>query len=104
MYTHIRGTTFQFIGQMQNDGVVQDLTGATLVAKVYDETGVTFYGNLAVTIENPSTAGLAALTYPNTLPWPVGKARMDMVLTLPNSQVVASKPIWFRIEQNPILG
>jgi hypothetical protein len=110
MYTHIRGSTFSFIGQMQNDGVVQDLTNATLVANVYDETGTILYGNLTVVILTPTTDGLVNISYANTLPWPVGRARIDCVLTIPNpvsgqpANVIASDPVWFRIKQNPILG
>jgi hypothetical protein len=104
MYVHYRGTTFQFVGSLQNDGAAQDLTNATVIANVYDPTGTTLIANLTTTILDPATGGLLGISYPNTSAWPVGKARIDVVITLNNGQEVASDPCWFRIAQNPVLG
>lgn len=106
MYSFYRGTTFQFIGQVQDDGIVQDLTNATFQARVSDETGDNVYGNPIVTVVAPATAGIVQVSYTgNTLIWPVGKARIDFIANLPNNpNPIASGPTYFRILQNPILG
>lgn len=104
MYTHFRGTTFQFIGQMQDDGLPYDLTNCTLQANVYDPEGLTLYGNLTVDVLQ-ATQGLAQFTYGgNTIQWPVGKARIDFLLTFANGETAASPPDWFRIAQSPMVG
>jgi hypothetical protein len=103
MYTHYRGTTFQFAGVLQNNGVAQDLTNGTLVAKVFDKTATNLYGTLTVTVLDPVN-GLVTLSYPNTGSWPVGNARMDCTLTLPNGTLLASDPEFFRIAQNPVVA
>lgn len=103
MYTHFRGTTFQFVGQMQNDGTPQDLTNCTLTANVYDPLGETLYGALTVAVLAASN-GIVTLSYPNTSTWTIGKARIDALLQFPNGETVASDPIWFRIAQTPIIG
>jgi hypothetical protein len=104
MYTHYRGTTFQFVGSLQNNGLVQDLTNANVIANVYDRTGTVLIANLLVTILNPATGGLLGISYPNTAAWPVGIARIDIVLTLNNGQEVASDPVFFRVAQTPVIG
>lgn len=103
MWTHYRGTTFQLSGQLQDNGVPQNLTGCTLVAKVFDKLGVTLIGALTVTVLDPVN-GLVTLTYPNTSTWPVGNARIDMTLTLANGTLIASDPDYFRIGTNPIVA
>jgi hypothetical protein len=102
MYTHFRGTTFQFIGQLQDDGVPQDLSNCTLVANVYDPSGVTLYGTLTVQAID-LVNGLVGLSFPDTSVWPVGKARIDFVLWFQNGENVASPPDWFKVAQSPIL-
>ena len=103
MYTHYRGTTFQFAGVLQNNGVPQNLSSGTLVAKVFDKTGTILYGNLTVTIIDPVN-GLITLSYSDTSAWPVGNARMDCTLTLPGPTLLASDPEFFRIAQNPVVA
>jgi len=103
MYTHFRGTTFQFIGQMQDDGVPVDLTNYTLQANVYDPSGMTLYGKMTITPVD-LTNGLITLSYPDTSQWPVGKARIDFTLFFPNGEFTASPPDWFRIAQSPMVG
>lgn len=103
MYTHYRGTTFQFIGVLQNNGVPQDLSAGTLVAKVFDKTGTILYGTLTITPLDPVN-GLITLSYPDTSAWPVGNARMDCTLSLPNNTFLASGPEFFRIAQNPVVA
>ncbi len=103
MYTHYRGTTFQFVGSLQNDGVPQDLTNAAIAAQVYDPTGTILIANLTATVLTPATGGILAISYPSTIAWPVGKARMDVVITLNNGQIIASDPSWFRIAQTPVI-
>lgn len=103
MYKHIRGSTFQFVGQFQNQGLVQNLTGFTIRAAIYDPTGTNLYGVLTVTILD-AVNGIVLLTYPNTSAWPVGKARMDMTMEVENEQIVGGDPAYFRIGQNPLVG
>lgn len=103
MYTHFRGTTFQFTGQFQDDGVAQDLTNCTVAANVYDQSGTVLYGALNVTfVDTPN--GIIAVSFPNTSAWPVGKARIDCLMTLANGEIIASSPDVFRIAQTPIIG
>lgn len=106
MYTYIRGTLFQFAGQMQNDGVVQDLTNATLSANLYDETGTTLISALTVTVIGDPTQGMVQLGYSgNTLLWPTGKAACFFLLQLPNNaEPLASEPMYLRIGMTPMLG
>jgi hypothetical protein len=102
MYTHFRGTTFSFAGTFQNDGVNQDLTGATITANVYDKPGVTLYGALTiVVIDAPS--GLCTVSYPDTSGWPVGIARIDALILFATGQSIASEPDYFRIAQTPMV-
>jgi|SRR5215469_777327 len=103
MYTHFRGTTFQFIGQMQEDGVPVDLTGCTLVANVFDPSGLNLYGKMIISPVD-LTQGLITLSYPDTSQWPVGKARIDFVLYFANGEETASPPDWFRVAQSPMIG
>lgn len=106
MYNFYRGTNFQFVGQLQDDGVVQDLTGATVSAKVFDETGTTVYGTLSCVVTGDPTLGIVSISYPgDTTLWPVGKARIDFLLQLVNNpDPIASDPVWFRIAQTPMIG
>lgn len=101
MYTHFRGSTFQFIGQLQDDGVVQDLTNCTLQASVFDPLGVTLYGALTITPINLQQ-GTVTISYPDTSLWPVGKARIDFRLYLPTGENVLSPPDWFRVAESPL--
>jgi hypothetical protein len=103
MYTHFRGTTFQFIGAVADDAVPQDLTNCTLLANVYDPEGVTLYGALKISVLDAKN-GLATISYPDTSKWPVGKARIDFKLSFANGETVASPPDWFRVAQSPIIG
>lgn len=104
MYTHFRGTTFQFVGQLQNDGVAQDLTNvASLNISVFDKPGVNVFGQLTVNIIQ-ATTGLIDVSYPDTSNWPVGLARIDATLTLTDGTIVASEPDYFRIAQSPMVG
>ena len=103
MWTHYRGTTFQLSGQLQDNGVAQNLTGCTLVAKVFDKSGNTLIAPLNMTILDPVN-GLIMLAFPNTSTWPVGNARVDMTLTLANGTLIASDPDYFRIGTNPIVA
>lgn len=103
MWTHYRGTTFQLSGQLQDNGVAQDLTGCKLVAKVFDKLGNTLIATLIVTILD-RVNGLVMLTFPDTSTWPIGNARIDMTLTLSNSTLIASDPDYFRIGTNPIVA
>lgn len=103
MYTHYRGTTFQFIGQFQDDGVNQDLTGATLTCEVFDALGQTLIATLVVNVLDASK-GLVTVSYPNTSTWPVGKARLDSKILFQTGQLIASDPEYFRIAQTPVVG
>jgi hypothetical protein len=108
MYTHYRGTTFSFTGQLQNDGVPVDLTGGgtnpcVLTANVFDKAGVNLYGNLVVTAVIP-TQGIVNITYADTSEWPVGIARMDSLLTYSDGTTIASDPDYMRIAQTPMVG
>jgi hypothetical protein len=103
MYTHFRGTTFQFTGQMQDDGVVQDLTDCILLASVFDPQGISKYGDLSVLYVD-RLLGIVELHYPDTSTWPVGKARIDFTLQLANGETVASPPDFFRVAQTPMIG
>jgi hypothetical protein len=102
MYTHFRGSTFQFIGQLQDDGVPQDLTGCTLQANVYDPSGTTLYGNLTVNVFD-AIHGLATVSFPDTSTWPVGKARIDFRFWNANNENIISPPDWFRIAESPMV-
>lgn len=103
MYKYYRGTTFQFAGQMQDDGVVLDLTGSTLLGSVFDPTGQTLIANLTVVVM-VGTDGLVMITFPgDTTNWPVGKARIDWVLSLADGTNVASDPVPFIIAQTPMI-
>lgn len=103
MYTHFRGTTFQFIGQMQDDGVAMDLTNCTLQATVFDPSGTVTYGILVIApVDLPN--GLIDISYPDTSQWPVGKARIDFRLWLSTGEDIASPPDWFRVAQSPLVG
>lgn len=103
MYTHFRGTTFQFVGQLQDDGVVQDLTNCILTMAIFDPSGENLYGNLIVSVID-APIGLVTASYPDTSGWPVGKARLDMTLTTAVGEVLASPPEPFRIAQSPLIG
>lgn len=103
MYTHYRGTTFQFMGQMQDDGVVQDLTNCILTMRVSDPTGDNLIGQLMISIIDP-IQGFVSVSYPDTSTWPVGKARIDMTLVTGAGETLASPPEPFRIAQSPIIG
>lgn len=103
MYTHFRGTVFQFAGQLQDDGVVQDLTDAVVAASVFDPGGTILYGALTVTyIDRPT--GLIQVGYPDTSAWPVGKARVDFTLTTALGELIAAPPDVFRVAQTPMIG
>jgi len=104
MYTHYRGTTFQFAGQVQNEGKVQDLTGCTITANVYNRAGTVLIGALAVDILQP-TLGVISVGYPQgTGNWPVGSARIDALFTFSDGSTLASDPDYFRILQTPVVG
>lgn len=104
MYTHFRGSIFQFTGILQDDGVVQDLTDCILQASVFDKQGVNKYGDLNINVVDPKD-GLVEVTYPDTSGWPVGIARIDWTLLVPsNDKPIASPPTLFRIAQTPMLG
>lgn len=105
MYTYYRGTPFQFAGQMQDDGVVQDLTNATVQATCFDPTGTVVHGVLTCAVIGDPKQGLVSVSYPDTTAWPVGKARVDFLLFMPNNngQPIASDPAYFRIAQSPML-
>ena len=104
MYTHFRGTPFQFTGVLQDDGVVQDLTGCVLQASVFDKPGLNLYGALTCQIID-AVNGLVEVSYPDTSSWPVGNARVDFTLTIPTqTQPIASPPDYFRIAQSPMVG
>lgn len=103
MYTHFRGTTFQFTGQLQDDGVAQPLTNATVAANVYDPSGTILYGALTVTFVD-TLLGILDLSFPDTSAWPVGKARIDFLMTLSTGEVIASAPDIFRVAQTPMIG
>lgn len=104
MYTHFRGSPFQFTGVVQDDGIIQDLTNCVLLASVFDKAGVNKYGDLSINIISP-VQGLVEVTYPDTSSWPVGIARVDFTLQLPdNSAPLASPPDFFRIAQSPMIG
>lgn len=104
MYTHYRGTTFQFIGQLQNDGVVLDLSNATVIAAVYDQGGVQLIANLVVQISDPVN-GIVIIKYPTgTGDWPVGKVRLESEITFGDGTNVASDPEYFRVAQSPLVG
>jgi hypothetical protein len=103
MYTHYRGTTFAFTGQLQNDGVAVDLSNATLTAKMFDKLGVNLYANLVVTPIIP-LQGVVTVTFPDTSEWPVGIARMDCLLTFQDGTDLASDPDYLRIAQTPMVG
>lgn len=102
MYTHYRGTTFQFVGQFQNDGDVQDLTGCSLAANVYNKKGDNLYGQLTVTII-AAASGIVQLSFPDTSAWSVGVARIDCLLTLLDGTTVASDPDYFRVAETPMV-
>lgn len=102
MYTHYRGSTFQFIGQMQDDGVPYDLTNCTLQANVYDPSGITLYGALTVAMVD-ATQGTATFSYPDTSLWPVGKARIDFRFYNATGENILSPPDWFRIAESPMV-
>lgn len=102
MYTHYRGTTFAFTGQIQNDGIPVDLTSATLTASVFDKAGVNLYGNLVVTKVIPAQ-GVVNLTFPSTSLWPVGIARLDALITFADNTTLASDPDYLRIAQTPMV-
>lgn len=106
MYTFYRGTNFQFAGQVQDDGIVQDLTNATLEGKVFDPTGQTLFGALSCNVLGDPTLGVVNISYSgDTTLWPVGKARVDFLLFLPNNaNPIAADPIPFRIAQTPMIG
>lgn len=103
MYTHIRGSTFQFIGQFQNNGVVQDLTGFIIQAAVYDMTGTVLIGTLTVTIADPVN-GIVILTFNDTGAWPIGKAMLVMQMQFEGQQIIGGNPAYFRIGQNPMVA
>lgn len=103
MYTHFRGTTFQFTGQMQDDGDTLDLTTGTLAAKVFDPSGTNLYGSLIITVVD-AVNGLVQMSYPDTSAWPVGKARIDATFAPSSGELIASPPEWFRIAQTPMIG
>jgi hypothetical protein len=104
MYSYYRGTVFQFVGQVQDDGVVQNLTGATLQAQVSDMNN-NLIANPTVTVTN-AVGGIVSVTVTgSTITWPLGKARIDFLLTLPNNALpIASDPAFFRIINTPMLG
>jgi hypothetical protein len=102
MYTHFRGSTFQFIGQLQDDGVPQDMTNCTLQANVYDPSGTNLYGTLVIG-EVDFTQGLVTISYPDTSKWPVGKARIDFRYWNANGDNIISPPDWFRVAESPLV-
>jgi len=102
MYTHYRGTTFAFTGQLQNDGVPVDVTNATLTASVFDKAGVNLYGHLVVTKVIPAQ-GVVNLTFPSTALWPVGIARLDALIVFADNTTLASDPDYLRIAQTPMV-
>lgn len=106
MYKFVRGTTFQFAGVVQNDGVVQDLTNATIQASIYDQTGTILIATLTCTVLTPASLGAISLTYNgSTSHWPPGKAQLLFLLNLPNNpNPLPSDPCYLRIEQNPMIG
>lgn len=106
MYSFYRGTNFNFAGQFQNDGAVQDLTGAILTGKVFDPTGTIVIAPLTCAVIGDPKLGVVSVTFSgDTTLWPVGKARIDFLLNLPNNaEPIASDPIWFRIAQTPMIG
>lgn len=104
MYTHFRGSPFQFTGVVQDDGVIQDLTNCVLLASVFDKPGINKYGDLNINIIDP-LQGLVEISYPDTTGWPVGMARIDFTLQLPlNPAPLISPPDFFRIAQSPMVG
>ena len=107
MYSFYRGTPFNFVAQVQDDGVIQDLTNASLQANVYDPTGTTVIATLTCTVLAPATNGIVNISAPGpTTNWPIGKARVDFLLYLPNNNglPLASDPVPFRIAQAPMIG
>lgn len=106
MYTFYRGTNFQFTGTVQNNGIAQDLTGASIQASVYDPTATINYATLTCTITGDPKAGLLSVSYSgNTIAWPVGLAKIFFLLNLPNnSKPIAADPVEFRIAQTPLIG
>jgi hypothetical protein len=105
MYRYVRGTPFQFAGQVQDDGVPMDLTGATITANMYDQTGTILIASLVVTILE-ATEGMLSVTFPtSTITWPLGKAQMFFLMNIPNNNgPIVSDPAYLRIEQNPMIG
>ena len=108
MYTHYRGTTFSFTGQLQNDGVAVDLTGAgvdtaTLTATLFDKKGENTIAVLVVTPVIP-LQGIVMITFPDTSTWPVGIARIDCLLQYQDGTILASDPDYLRIAQTPMVG
>ena len=104
MYTHYRGTPFQFTGVLQDDGIVQDLTNCVLLASVFDKPGQNKYGDLNINVIDP-IQGLVEVSYPDTSSWPVGIARIDFTLQIPeNDKPLATPPDFFRIAQTPMIG
>jgi hypothetical protein len=106
MYVFYRGTNFNFAGQMQDDGLVQDLTNASVLGTVFDPTGTITYGVLTCTVIGNPTLGIINVSYSgDTTLWPVGKARIDFLLNMPNvPDPIASDPVYFRIAQTPMIG
>jgi hypothetical protein len=102
MYTYFRGTTFQFAGALQDNGVPQDLTGASIAISVFDKPGVNLLGTLSVVVQD-AVNGLVTVSYGDTSAWPVGIARIDALITFATGQTIASEPDYFRVAQTPMV-
>ncbi|MEZ0602969.1 hypothetical protein ACAX43_12560 [Paraburkholderia sp. IW21] len=113
------GATFNYAGTLQlkgpNPGGAYGVNGDqpdysqwTVTANLFDPTGDTLIGSLAVTNNStptlPSTNGNFQLTATaaQTALWPVGKAQLVLKVSTDIGTVLYADPIWFRIKPIPM--
>lgn len=101
--TFIRGATYQQVGQISIGGLPQDCTGWTIQLQVSTALApVTPIATLTIAWID-QTQGIMNITSGSTSNWPVGKARIDAVITDNFGTITPSNPAYFRIGESPLL-
>ena len=95
-----RGDSFRFEGQVMLNGLVQNITGWSIVAQLHASDPLrTLLQTLGASITAGATAEVEVSgTYSQTAAWPLGGAELDIRLTSPAGDRTSVPTLYLTIE------
>lgn len=104
-YIAKKGATFRRSFQWTEGGQFVDLTGCTGECSFGNKGGGAPVGDLSVVVTDAIQGIFKIEANPvTTALWPVGDFVLDLVLTFPGGDKIATESVDFRVEGSPALG